>query len=286
MRVLLFGPTAAGKTALAVELAEALGGEVVNSDSRLLYRGMDVGTAKPTEAERRGVPHHVIDVADPDRRVTAGEWRRLALEATEDLGTRGAAAVLAGGTGFYAKILLAGWDLGELPPDEESRREMAAAEAAVPGSLHRRLAEVDPGRAAELSPADVQRLTRALELARHGVAPGEVEPLSCLAVGLEAAPDWLAGRIDLRVEEMAAAGLREEAEALWERWPESPVLPATIGYAEFAPGAEGDPWDAIRLATKGLARRQRTWLRSLPLDLRLDASQGAGRLAAEVAGAL
>lgn len=284
MRVLIFGPTAAGKTALAVALARRLGGEVVNADSRLLYRGLDIGTAKPTAAERGGVPHNLLDIADPTRLVTAGEWLAQARQALAALEARGVPAIIAGGTGFYAKILLAGWDLGGLPPDPESRAAWQAEEAAAPGALHRRLEEMDPARAADLSPRDLPRLMRALELAAAGKRPGVAKPLDALAVGLEVEPAALAGRIEARAEAMAKAGLAGEARAQWAAHPESPVLAATIGYAEFQDPArpEGEAMAAVVAATKRLARRQRTWARSLPLARQLAAAAGA-RQAEEVA---
>ncbi|MCH7493903.1 tRNA (adenosine(37)-N6)-dimethylallyltransferase MiaA [bacterium] len=285
MNILLFGPTATGKTALAVALARRLGGEVVNADSRLLYKGLDIGTAKPDAKERAGVRHHLVDLAGPERLVTAGEWLAAARRTLGDLGGRGVPAVIVGGTGFYAKILLAGWDLGGIPPDPKSRAAWQEQEAGDQGSLHRSLAAVDPARAADLSSRDLPRLMRALELAAAGCRPGVGEPIDALAVGLEANPEALAERIGRRAALMAAAGLAREARGLWARHPQSPVLAATIGYAQFRDPEtpEEDAMAAVVQATKILARRQRTWGRSLPLDHRLSAAGDPERLAAEVA---
>ena len=269
------GPTAAGKTALAVELAQRFGGEIVNADSRQVFRGLDIGSAKPPPAERGGVPHHLFDVVDPDQHFDVARYRELALAAIRDIDRRGRRVILVGGTGLYIKVIRGG--LFEGPPrDAELRERLKAAEAAEPGSLYRRLQAVDPASAARLHPNDLLRLVRAIEVfertgrpisdwqREHAFADRELA-MQTLAVTLPR-PE-LYRRIDCRCQQMIAAGLIDEVRGLLGRGydPQQPALQSP-GYREIGDFLAGrcDLSAAVAQmaqATRRLAKRQLTWTR-------------------------
>ena len=220
--VVVVGPTAAGKSSLAVHLARSLGGEVVSADSQQVYRGFDIGTGKLTAEERQGVAHHLIDVVDPDAYFSASRFVELADEAISGIGARDRVVVVAGGTGLYVRALLHG--LFEAPPsDEEIRAEHRRAWRRDPEALRRRLLEVDPEAGARIMPRDFVRISRALEVyeqtglpitvmqQRHAFAERRYR---ALVVGLRPGRDELRRRIDARVDWMMAHGWREEVERL------------------------------------------------------------------------
>jgi tRNA dimethylallyltransferase len=277
--VAVVGPTAAGKTELALGLAEALGGEIVGADSRQVFRRLDIGTAKPTAAERARVPHHLIDVADPDERFDAARYRELALAAVRDIHRRGRVAVVCGGTGLYLRALLHG--LFEGPPASPSLRAALRAEEerGGPGTLHRRLAAHDPATAARLHPRDVFRIVRALEVLEltgrpisawqddHHFADTTLAPL---VIGCGRPRDELAARIEARCRAMIANGLLDEIGALAARGygPEHAPL-RSVGYREIGAHLRGEldfatAFDAFTRATRRLAKRQLTWFRADP----------------------
>lgn len=293
--IAIVGPTGTGKTALAIELALRLDGEIVNCDSRQVYRGLDIGSAKPSAAERAVVPHHLFDVVDPDEPFDCARYRDLARAAVGDIRARGRAVVLAGGTGLYLKALRYG--LAAAPPrDPVLRARLEALETAEPGALHARLAALDPDAAARLHPHDRARLIRAVEVceltgeplsrrqAEHGFAAAELE---CRTIGLYLARPALYARIDARCREMIAAGLIEEVRGLRARGygPELAALRG-IGYREVGEHLDGridfeTALAAMQRATRRLAKRQLTWFRADPTVEWYDAeSAAAGALVA------
>jgi len=163
--VVVVGPTAVGKTALSLEIAETVEGEIVSADSRLIYRGMDIGTAKPSPAERARVPHHLIDVVTPAEGFTLGEYQRRAYEAIDDIAIRGKAPLLVGGSGQYIRCVVEGWNIPEIPPDWALREELeAVVDREGPEALHEKLSRLDPDAARRIDSRNVRRVIRALEV--------------------------------------------------------------------------------------------------------------------------
>lgn len=301
--IALVGPTAAGKTALSLRVAVRTGAEIVSMDSRQVYRGMDIGTAKVDAASRALVPHHVIDVVDPDERFSAGRFATLARRALREIADRGAPALLVGGTGFFLRALT--HPIFEEPPLEETRREELRAELerlSTP-ELLARLEALDAEQAVRLSrQGGRQRILRALELPIltgrplgwwQRNAPAADAPLRPHVFVLDVPRPALYGAIDGRVGRMADAGLLDEVRTLAERGygPSAPGMNAT-GYAELLPVVHGDAALEIALThvrsnTRAYARRQLTWFRhQLPAGARwLDGRRPADALAAEIAEA-
>lgn len=272
--LVIAGPTASGKTALAVALATRLGGEIVNADSQQVYRGLDVGTAKPTSAERAAVPHHLLDVVEPGEGMDAARFVDLADAAIADVAARGRLPIVAGGTGLYLRALLHG--VVAAPGRDPALRARLEEEAARLGrpALHARLAALDPDAAARIRPNDLVRIVRALEIAAGGTRPSELyaehafreDRYAARLLALDPPRASLHARIDARVAEMFASGLLEEARALAARFGDAlpPRLP--IGYAEAIGCVRGelDLAEAIRrvqVAHRRYARRQVIWLR-------------------------
>jgi tRNA dimethylallyltransferase len=278
--ILLMGPTATGKSALALRLAEALDGEIVTVDSAQVYRGMDIGTAKPDAATRARIPHHLLDIVDPTQSYSAARFVEDALEAIAAIRARQRLAIVAGGTMLYFKALTEG--LSALPGADPALRAQLDAEARERGwpAMHARLAQVDAAAAARLDPGDAQRIQRALEVFH---ATGE--PLSALqgrrrarrlgdAIPLALLPEdraRLHETIAIRFDAMLAAGLVDELASLRSRYGLAPTVPSmrAVGYRQawqFLEGAidrEGLRATGIA-ATRQLAKRQITWLRTTP----------------------
>ncbi|PJJ97162.1 tRNA (adenosine(37)-N6)-dimethylallyltransferase MiaA [Lysobacteraceae bacterium NML91-0213] len=305
----IMGPTASGKTALALELAQAHGGEIVSVDSALVYRGLDIGAAKPDAGEQARVPHHMLDLREPWQAYSAAEFATDARRAIDDILARGRLPVLAGGTGLYFRALLDG--LSDMPMADPAIRAALAAEAAAIGwpAMHARLAEVDPEAAARIHATDAQRIQRALEVHRisgrpisawqreRPAAPG----LPCRVQRLVVAPvdrSVLHARIARRFDAMLAAGFLDEVRRLRAlpqlRTHPAPLdLPAlrAVGYRqawEYLDGsydAEGFRERAIA-ATRQLAKRQYTWLRGEPGLQWFDPASDARALRDTVAAAV
>lgn len=276
--VAIVGPTASGKTALAIAIARACGAEIVNADSRQVYRRLDIGSAKPTPAERAAAPHHLLDIVDPDEPFSAAEFQRRALAAIESIHARGRRVVVVGGTGLYVKALRGGLFAGP-PRDPELRARLEAEEDAEPGVLHRRLREADPEAAARVHANDRIRLVRGLEVfALTG------RPISALqrehAFGQRTvemrtlAPKWdraeLYARIDARCVAMLDAGLVEEVRSLLAAGYD-PGLSSlrSPGYREIIAHLRGycgldRALADMQKATRKLAKRQLTWFRNDP----------------------
>lgn len=275
----LTGPTACGKTELAVALAQELPVEVISMDSALVYRGMDIGTAKPSVRVRERVPHHLIDIADPSEAYSAGRFASDARAAAEAIAARGRIPLLVGGTLLYLRALRGG--LADLPEaDPELRRQIdAQAEALGWPALHARLADLDPDAAAKIAPTDRQRIQRALEVyeitgevisvhQRRGPRADESLRVATLAIVAEDR-SALAERIERRFEAMVDAGFVAEVEALMARGDLNPDVPAmrAVGYRQLWGYLSGDyDWAEARrravAATRQLAKRQMTWIRS------------------------
>jgi len=296
----LVGPTASGKTEAAIAVAEALGAEVVSVDSMLVYRGMDVGTAKPSAAEQARVPHHLIDVARPSERFSVARYQRLALDAVAGIRERDRRVLLAGGSGLYFRAVVDELEFPGTDPVTRSGLEAEAAELGGP-ALHERLAGLDPSAAEKIEPENVRRTVRALEVAAvtgrpfssFSAAWERFEPGRVRAAGVQIPREVLGRRIEARVHGMLDRGLLEEVGTLVERgfggW-----LTATqaIGYAEFARHLTGEltleqAVSGTVKRTKELARRQMVWFRRDPRIHWLEAGeQGAGALVDELVGYL
>ena len=286
------GPTASGKTRLALALADAFPVEVVSVDSAQIYREMDVGTAKPSPSERRAVPHHLIDIIDPTESYSAARFRADALRLMNEIAARGCIPLLVGGTMLYFKALRDG--LSDLPESDAEVRAQLDAEGAARGwpALHAELANVDPKTAARLKPTDAQRIQRALEVFRISgkpmsqlIARGKPAGLPFRLIELALVPsdrDALHQRIEERFDAMLKAGLVEELRALRERYALRPDLPSMrcVGYRQAWRFLEGEiDRDESRnrgiFATRQLAKRQLTWLRGMP-DIRVFDSLAPG----------
>ena len=270
--VAVVGPTAAGKSDLAMTLAQAFGGEVVNADSMQLYRGMDIGTAKLTPAERRGVPHHLLDVWDVTVTATAAAYQQLCRTVVEDLLARGVTPVLVGGSGLYLRAAL---DDLQFPGTDAALRAALEAELAITGplALHSRLAALDPEAAARMEPTNGRRVVRALEVVTlTGAMPGRMTsydahyPTSWIGLDRGDLPE----RIDQRVGRMWADGLVEEVRRLeGQGLREGVTASRALGYGQVLALLDGTIDEVAArtqtaVATRRFARRQRAWFRRDP----------------------
>ncbi|TDE14006.1 tRNA (adenosine(37)-N6)-dimethylallyltransferase MiaA [Jiangella asiatica] len=265
------GPTAAGKSDLAVELALRLGGEVVNADSMQLYRGMDIGTAKLTPAERRGVPHHLLDIYDVTEPATVAEFQRLARDAIDDCRRRGVVPVLVGGSALYVRAVLDEFEFPGTDPVVRRRLEAELAEVGAP-ELHSRLAVRDPVAAAAILPTNGRRVVRALEVIEltgrpfaATLPPRRYAYDPVLQLGLDVPRDVLDARIERRVDIMWERGLVDEVRRLaGGRLRDGPTASRALGYAQVLSFLDGDSTEeAARTetvqATRRFARRQHAW---------------------------
>lgn len=272
--IVITGPTASGKSALAVELALYFGGEIVNADSMQVYRGMDVGTAKPTIVERRGVPHHLLDVVDPDEDFDAAKYRSLAVPQLQDLASRGKASFVVGGTGLYIKTLLGG--LLDCPPADPGLREELGRTWDEQGSvfLYEKLKTLDPESALKIHPHDRVRIIRALEIIhltqqrpsslirRHGFRDSALEALK---ICMEMDRKELYERINQRSLRMIEGGLVAETEGLLKKGYSPDLKPMkSLGYRHVVKYLEGacaldEITYELQRDTRRYAKRQLTW---------------------------
>jgi tRNA dimethylallyltransferase len=257
-----------GKTALSLALARRFDGEVVSADSRLFYRGMDIGTAKPTLAERAGVPHHLIDVRHPDETVSLGDYQQMAHAAIASVHERGRLPVLVGGTGQYASAVVEGWGIPRVPPQPHLR---AVLERLGGDELNRWLQALDPPAAQKIHPRNVRRVIRALEVTLVSGRPISAlqrrrpPAYDILTLGLDADRAALYERVDRRVDEMMAAGLLEEVRALHRAgygW-HLPAMSA-LGYRQLGAYLRGElsldeAVERIKFETHRFVRQQYTW---------------------------
>lgn len=311
--IALAGPTASGKTAAALALARQRRIEIVSVDSALVYRGLDLGTAKPSAAERAAVPHHLIDIREPEQAYSAAEFVRDAQALIPAIQARGALPVLVGGTLLYFKALMEG--LAAMPAADPQVRTAIEAEATQVGwpALHARLAAVDPVTARRLAPQDAQRIQRALEVWQvsgrplsdwHAQGTGTdrqgLPQRPALFLSLEPVDRaWLHARIGQRFEQMLAAGFLDEVRALRQRPGLTPDLPSlrSVGYRQAwawldrEARGEAAPWELLKsqgqAATRQLAKRQLTWLRGMPQRqvIAADAPDAISQVLAQVARA-
>lgn len=281
--VVVTGPTASGKSGIAIELAESFRGEIVNADSMQVFRYMDIGTAKPSAAERTRVPHHLFDVVAPNEAYSAGRYAKEARAAAESIHERNHVVFLAGGTGLYIRAFLNGLIQTEiLDPGLRKRLEdeqARDAEQGDPTRLHRRLSEFDAQAAAKIHPNDVRRTVRALEiLEQSGQSASSVRaahsfgdrPFRVLHLCIDPGREALVQRIELRTESMIEAGLLREVRDLRERGYAADLRPMqAIGYRHIQPVVDGadtlaNALESMKVDTRRFARRQRTWIRPLP----------------------
>lgn len=277
--IVICGPTAAGKTAVGIEVARALGGEIVSADSMQVYRHMDIGTAKPTAEEQAAVRHHLIDVVEPDEPFDAAAYMAGGRRALADLRQRDRVPVVVGGTGLYIKALLHGLFQADARDPDVRARLRAEAEALGTAALHARLAQHDPPTAARLHPNDALRILRALEvLTVTGRPISELQrehrfgdaPFQALKVGLALDREALYRRIDRRVEAMLAAGLEDEVRTLLSRGYGPQLKPMqSIGYSHLTAYIAGrvslaECLRTLQRDTRRFAKRQLTWFRADP----------------------
>lgn len=269
--VVIVGPTAVGKTKTGIELAKAFDGEIVSGDSVQVYRGMDIGSAKVTKEEAEGIPHHLIDICDPDDAMSVAMFQQLARAAIDDIYARGKLPIIVGGTGLYIRSILYDYEFVERPVDEALREELERlAEVEGREALHQRLVQLDPERAATIHPNNVRRVVRALEVAMQGdtqttdSAPSEHYDYRLFV--LHADREILYDRINQRVDAMMEAGLVEEVERLLAQGYRETQAMRAIGYKEVIPFIDGNiskekATDLLKQHTRQFAKRQLTWFR-------------------------
>ena len=272
--IAIVGPTAMGKSGLALHLAQWFSLEVVGADSRQVYRYMDIGTDKPSPSERASVPHHVIDVIEPDEDFSLAMYHRLAIEAVKAVQQKGKLPLLVGGSGLYVWSLVEGWRIPRVPPNQQLRRQLEArAEQESSHSLYHELQNIDPAAAAKINPINTRRIIRALEIYHTtGQQPSqlqrkEVPSFPILIIGLTQERNELYRRIDRRVDKMIQKGLVEEVEQLFKRG-YNPSLPSMsgIGYKQIGQFLRSElplplAIDKIKYETHRLARHQYAWFR-------------------------
>ena len=277
--IAISGPTASGKSDLALKLAQTLNGEIICMDSMQIYRRMDIGTAKPTMEEQAIVPHHMLDIVEPTENYAVADYAQATEKVIFEIAARGKQPILVGGTGLYLKALMHGLSLGNAGGDEKIRARLYAMADEPDGKfrLHRRLSEVDPVSAGKFHPNDIRRVIRALEVFELTGTPISQQkqeepdrPFSVLPLAIDMPRDILYARLEKRVHQMMKQGLLQEVKALLE----SGVAPCMqsmqgIGYKEVIPVVQGTQcvddavWQII-LNTRHYAKRQGTWLRTEP----------------------
>ena len=272
--IAIVGPTAVGKSELALHLAQYFPIEIISADSRQVYRYMDIGTNKPTSAERASVPHHVIDVVEPDEDFSLAMYHQLAIEAMKAIQQKGKLPLLVGGSGLYVWSLVEGWKIPQVPPNQKLRRQLEAkAEQEDSQSLYRELQEIDPMAAAKINPSNIRRIIRALEIYHTtGQPPSKLQRKEApgfpvLLIGLTRERSELYRKIDWRVDKMIQRGLVEEVEQLLKKG-YSPSLPSMsgIGYKQIGQFLRGEMTlpeaiDKIKYETHRLVRHQYAWFR-------------------------
>ncbi|MFP7494002.1 tRNA (adenosine(37)-N6)-dimethylallyltransferase MiaA [Terribacillus saccharophilus] len=273
--IVVVGPTGVGKTQLSIDIAKAFDGEVISGDSMQIYRGMDIGTAKVTKEEQQGVPHHLIDIREPDESYSAADFQADVETCVQDIASRGKLPVIAGGTGLYIQAALYGYDFSEAKRDDSYQQQLEQ-EAQTLGQLHlhKKLQEVDPVQAERIHPNNVRRVIRALEIYhRTGKRMSdheETEPdarYDAIIIGLEMERELLYEQINLRVDKMLAEGLLEEVKRLVDGGIKDTQSMRAIGYKEFIPYLEGkmnweDTVSQLKQNSRRYAKRQYTWFRN------------------------
>lgn len=270
--VSIVGPTAVGKSSLALELAEALGGEIINADSRQVYRYMDIATAKPTPEERALVPHHLVDVVNPDQDFNLAVYQSRAQETIADIQARGRLPILVGGSGLYVWAVIEGWRIPPVPPDPGLRLELEAkAMTDGIGTLYQELSQLDPAAAQRIDPRNIRRVIRALEVSRQGrpfsQLQGKQPVTESVTIGLTTGRDELYRRIDARVDSMMQQGMLEEVQQLVARGYgfDLPSM-SGLGYRQLGRFLQGEmdlptAVQQIKYDTHRFARHQYSWFR-------------------------
>ena len=275
--IVILGPTAVGKTSLSIDLAARFDGEIVGADSRQIYRGMDIGTAKPTPEEQARIPHHLVDIQPPDRQMALATYQQMAFSAIDSIHRRGRVPFLVGGSALYLRAVTEGLQIPEVAPNPAMRSELEEfAQKRGRHALHTRLQALDPDAAAQIHPNNLRRVVRALEIVQTtGRRKSELEtatppPYRILKIGLDLPRPRLHERIDRRVRDMVENGLVEEMAALLAAG-YSPDLPAfsSLGYREIASHLRGEvalaaAVERIQIETHRFVRHQYTWFRRLP----------------------
>lgn len=267
--IAIVGATASGKTAYSIELAKELGGEIISADSRLVYKGFDIACAKPTIAEREGVPHHMMDIVEPEFDYSAGLYEKDAKKCIEDILSRGKTPIIVGGTGLYYRVLLENYDLPKVEPDFEYRDELKK-EATL--NLYERLKNLDQNCATKIDPNDKKKIIRALEVIHLTGKPmselqGQKEAEYDVEwIGRNYPRDILYERINTRVDIMFENGIIEETKALLKKHGRIPNIIYTIGYQEVIAYLDGtisldEAKDKLKQNTRNYAKRQLTWFR-------------------------
>jgi tRNA dimethylallyltransferase len=271
--VAILGPTAVGKTMLSLQVAEQMNAEIVSADSRLFYRGMDIGTAKPTPRELERVPHHLIDIADPDEVWSLGRFQKQARIIIADIQQRGRLPLCVGGTGQYIRAITDGWQVPELREIPKLRRALSQwAEEIGNEGLHQRLSMLDPKAVEKIDPRNVRRTIRALEVIfstgrrfseQRSRAP---LPYRILQIGLTMPRQDLFDRVDQRIDAMMEIGFLEEVRKLLEKYPPDLRSFSAIGYSQLIDHLQGkysleEAVDEIKRLTKKFVRRQYTWFK-------------------------
>lgn len=276
--LVIVGPTAVGKTELTLHLAEKLGGEIISADSMQVYRGMDIGTAKPSHAEQARIPHHLINLVEPGETFSAADYQRLSRQAVQDISERGRLPIFSGGTGLYIKAAIDEYNfiVAENNYTVRDSLKQQAREAGL-GALYHRLQSVDPTVAARVHPNDERRIVRALEVYETTGSPLSfweqqkdisTSVFDAVFIGLTRPRDQLYARVNLRVEQMVSHGLVDEVKSLVDRGL-SCVAQQALGYKELLPYLEGrltlqEAKELIKLQTRRYAKRQITWFRADP----------------------
>ena len=291
--LLIVGPTAVGKTALSIELAKRLHGEIVSADSIQIYRGLDIGSAKPNEAERGGIPHHLMDVADVlNAKFSVAEYQQLAMSAIDEISARGKTPIVVGGTGLYINALTYPLQFTSIAANPEIREELHEREEIAPGTLYRRLTEIDPKRAACIHKNDLKRIVRALEIyevsgqipSLHGNdfqnEKALASPYDPLLIGLTMERSLLYARIHERVDQMMRGGLLQEVLSVSNLPASLPALQG-LGYKQLLQHVRGEctleeAIFNIKQETRHFAKRQWTWFlrdkRTLWYDVALNSN--------------
>lgn len=259
------GPTACGKTAYAVELAKKVNGEVVSADSRLVYKGFDIGTSKPSVEEMCGIKHHLIDIVEPEENFSAGLYERHARAAIADIAARGKTPIVAGGTGLYLKVLLQDWNLPEFEPDYRFREELGKLSSL---QLHDKLRELDENSALEIEPADRKKLIRRIEIVMNTGVDKALKPpeFEVEWIMLNLPRGDLYDRINRRVDLMLENGLVEETAGLLKKHGRIKNIIETIGYKEITAYLDGQTTleqaaEKLKQNTRNYAKRQLTWFK-------------------------
>ena len=289
--LVIVGPTASGKSAMAMEIARKIGGEIVSCDSMQIFRECDTVTAKPTRAERNEIPHHGIDICNPDQQFSAANWAQLANQAIETIEKRGKTPIVCGGTGFYLRALLEPHVLADVAPDPILRADLERELAQIGAQrMHEKLAHWDENAAARLQVNDSFRVLRALEVALSDSEKEVEKPIPTRSAQVWAL-DWpreiLYQRISARVNQMIENGALQELQNLREKWGENAPALGGVGYKQMAPALENpELWlecvENWKRDTRRYAKRQMTWFRHQTATIWLDGRETIENLAAQV----